>query len=320
MRQQRAALVAELLETLTALRARIRLEILEGGSQRAPFQFGDAGIIDIGALAQPRQRFAIGGSSIFRDRLDVDVERVQEHPAVRRIGAAIGRPVVEQRMERIEADTIGAQLARKLDQASQIGEVAHAPVARRAHAVELHGDQPGAVEITGIGLRRHDQRHVLALGAGVHQAQTMHAHRQGLRPVDAATIRPALADDPAAGHDRPADRQFGSSRHLCVRSLTWPDHYRPNHNAALVARRQRIDDDFERGLVGHTSLTLAVDKLGENSEITGLAVEVHSARGLHGAGAGHRGIVLIRKEDRRVNAPHPVSVPRGNNCRASGIL
>src|SRR6201999_3355525 len=39
VRQQRAALVTELLETLAALGARIRPEILKSRSQRAPFQF-----------------------------------------------------------------------------------------------------------------------------------------------------------------------------------------------------------------------------------------------------------------------------------------
>src|SRR5581483_9443356 len=90
VRQQGAALDAELLETLAAFGARARLETLEGRSQRAPLQASDPGIIDISALPQPRQRFAIGACAIFRDRLDVDVERVEEHPAVRRIGAAIG--------------------------------------------------------------------------------------------------------------------------------------------------------------------------------------------------------------------------------------
>ena len=82
----------------------------------------------------------------------------------------------------------------------------------------------------------------------------------------------------------------------------------------------RVDDDFQRGLVGQAGLALAVDELGENPEILGLAVQVHSARGLHEAGGRHRGIVLITKEDRRVNAPYPAPVPQGNNWRASGIL
>src|SRR6202035_1322269 len=83
MRQQRAALVAELLETLAALRAGIRLEIFESRAQRAPFQFGDAGIIDRGGLPQPRQSFPTGIAAVFRNGFHVDVECIEEQPAVR---------------------------------------------------------------------------------------------------------------------------------------------------------------------------------------------------------------------------------------------
>ena len=92
---------------------------------------------------------ASGGNSGML--LDVDIERVEKQPAVRRIGAAIAGPIVEQGMQRIEADAVGAEMVRELDQAGEIGEIAHAPVARRADAVELDREQPAAVEIAAKG-------------------------------------------------------------------------------------------------------------------------------------------------------------------------
>ena len=78
---------------------------------------------------------------------DVDIERVEKQPAVRRIGAAIARAVVEQRVQRIEADAVGAEMIGEFDQAGEVGEIAHAPIARRADAVKLDREQPAAVEI-----------------------------------------------------------------------------------------------------------------------------------------------------------------------------
>ena len=47
----------------------------------------------------------------FLDRLDVDVERIEKQPAVRRIRAARAvRPVVELRVQRIEPDAGAAEI------------------------------------------------------------------------------------------------------------------------------------------------------------------------------------------------------------------
>ena len=63
-------------------------------------------------------------------------------PAVRKVGAGLVGPVVEQGMQRIEPDRRGAERAGDVDQIREVGEIAVAPIAARADAVELHGDGP----------------------------------------------------------------------------------------------------------------------------------------------------------------------------------
>src|SRR6185437_11536875 len=107
-------------------------------AQRPPFQRSDADIIDERVLLQPREGIAIGDPLRAWNRLRIDIESIEEQAAVRRIGAAIAGAVVEQRMQRIEADAVGAELMGKPDQAFEIGKIPHAPVAGRADAVELY--------------------------------------------------------------------------------------------------------------------------------------------------------------------------------------
>ena len=56
------------------------------------------------------------------------------------VGAHVGR------MQRIDADHAGAQARGELDQRAQVGEIADAPVALGAHAVELNHEPPDAAE------------------------------------------------------------------------------------------------------------------------------------------------------------------------------
>ncbi len=69
-------------------------------------------------------------------------------------------------MQRIEADAVGAELVGEVDEIGKIGEIAHPPVARRADAVELDGQQPAAVKIAGERrCGRRNQRRLVG-GAG----------------------------------------------------------------------------------------------------------------------------------------------------------
>ena len=52
-------------------------------------------------------------------------------------------------------------LSPELKQAFEIGEIANAPITRRADTVKLDGQQPTAIEIATKGVRRgDDQRHL----------------------------------------------------------------------------------------------------------------------------------------------------------------
>src|SRR5207249_11809005 len=75
---------------------------------------------------------------IFRDRLDVQIEDIQSQAARRAIGTAL------RRMQWIHADDGSAARGGELEQRAQIAEVADAPVALGAHAVELHHEAPHA--------------------------------------------------------------------------------------------------------------------------------------------------------------------------------
>ena len=93
---------------------RIGLESSECRAQRGPFQCGDGDIVDDVAFPQARQRVPCPGvEPKFRDVLDIDIERVEKQPAVRRIRTAIGRMVVEQNVQRIEPDAICPELLGK---------------------------------------------------------------------------------------------------------------------------------------------------------------------------------------------------------------
>ena len=59
----------------------------------------------------------------------------------------------EQRMQRVDPDAL-APSRRLLGQIGEIGEVADAPVALRAHAVELRGQAPEPAEVRGPWQRR----------------------------------------------------------------------------------------------------------------------------------------------------------------------
>ena len=132
----------------------------------------------------------------FRKLFDVDIERVEKQPAVRRIGAAIARAIVEQGMQRIEADAVGAEMIGEFDQAGEVGKVTYAPVARGADAVKLDREQPATVELaTKRPFRRRNQRHVLG-SRGVAHLKPVNAMWQVPGPVDGVIGALALGDKP----------------------------------------------------------------------------------------------------------------------------
>ena len=160
----------------------------------------------------------------FRELLDVDIERIEKQPAVRRIGTAIAGTIVEQGMQRIEADAVGPQVMRQFDQAAQVGEIPHPPIAGRAHAVELDGQQPAATEITvKRPFRRDQQRHFLSGRSGVRQLQPVDTKRQTLRPQDDPIAGFAFRDNFVATQDFPTQRETGSFRQFGPRRTAGAD-------------------------------------------------------------------------------------------------
>ena len=99
---------------LSARKLALALKAANAEPQRPPLQACDCDIVD-GLLCLKRgvispllgERLFAANSGNF---LDVDIECVEKQRAVRRIRAAIAGAVVEQRMQRIEADALGAQI------------------------------------------------------------------------------------------------------------------------------------------------------------------------------------------------------------------
>jgi hypothetical protein len=83
-----------------------------------------------------------GKAGKLRYRLDIDIKRVEEQPAVRRIRACGLGMVIEQSVQRVEGDARSTELARKLEEAFEVGEVTMTPVAPRPHPIKLHGERP----------------------------------------------------------------------------------------------------------------------------------------------------------------------------------
>ncbi|MGY3656972.1 hypothetical protein ACVJ19_003635 [Bradyrhizobium sp. USDA 376] len=273
--QKRRAGGAEGVKLLAPCRARARHEAVEGSAQGQPFQRRHIRIGHAVAFAQPRGSGGrvgdeVGG--IFRDRLDVDIERIEKQPAVRRIGAAIGRLIVEQHMQRIEADAVGAELLGEPDETGEIGEIADAPIAVRADAVELHGEQPAAIEIAAEGaLGRHDHRHVFGRAPGIRQRQAVIAERQAGGPGDDGLARLALRDHIAVAEDLPLQRRRPGCRQFGARMSQGADHDRPADEAVDPLLRQGIEDGFERLGRGDPQLAEGVNEFGLNALDPGLS-------------------------------------------------
>ena len=274
-RQQRRSVGTEGIELVAADTARGFHETVKGGAQGSPFQRRHIGIGDTIAFAQPRGGRGRVRDEVcrkFRDGLDVDIERIEKQPAVRRIGAAIGRMIVEQHMQRIEPDTVGAQLLGEPDEARQIGEIADAPIAVRTDAVKLHGEQPAAVEITAKGaLGCHDHRHLFRRTFGIGQRQPVIAKRQAVGPGDHRLARLALRDHIAVAGDFPLQRRRADGRKLGARIAQRANHDRPADEAVDPLLRQGVEDGFERLGRGDPQLSEGIDEFGLNALDPGLS-------------------------------------------------
>ncbi len=274
-RQQRRALSAEGVERVATDAACALREAVEGGAQAQPFQRGHVGIGHAVAFAQTgRGRSRVGHEvrGEFGDGLDVDIERIEEQPAVGRIRAAIGRMVVEQDVQRIEPDTVGAELLGEPHQICKIGEIADAPVAVRTDAVELHGEQPAAVEIAAEGaLRRHEHRHLFRHTFGICQCQAVITERQAGGPGDHRLARLALRDHIAVSGQCPFQRRRADGRQFRARVSERANHHGPADEAIHPLFRQGVEDGFESHGIGDPQLSEGVGEFGLNALDPGLS-------------------------------------------------
>src|SRR5260221_85194 len=131
------------------------LELAKQDLEQRTLDRRDALVVDQRRGAQCREVFLearIGDASARLgalretiDALDVEIEQVEEQAARRRVRTEALWRLGEHRVQRVEPDRLGAQRPGAARQLGQIGEIADAPAARRAHAVELHRDAPDAL-------------------------------------------------------------------------------------------------------------------------------------------------------------------------------
>ncbi len=132
----------------------LRTEMREQEFQHFELGGGHAGVVDqrrctqigqarleAGRANQPPR--GIAGIELV-DRLHVDVQHVDLLARRRAVRAGMRRVVREQRMQRAQADDVGAALGHDADQLRQIAEIADAPVVLRAQRIELHRRAPDA--------------------------------------------------------------------------------------------------------------------------------------------------------------------------------
>ena len=130
-------------------------KVLPQQRQRLVFGGGHTGVVHHLGAAQ-RSQAALEGDAlhqgahgvafgVFGHILDGDVERVQRFAAAGAVGAGHFGALGEQGVQRVQAHEVGAQAGHHLDQRTQVAQVTHAPVARRAQGVELHAGPPPAL-------------------------------------------------------------------------------------------------------------------------------------------------------------------------------
>lgn len=164
-----------------------RAKVLEQQLQHFELGGGHAGMVDQRRGPQRREpaleprRFdvparGLAGREIV-DRLDVDVQHVDPLPRRRAVGAGARRIGREQRVQRVQADQVGALPGHAVDERFEVAEIADAPVARRAQCIELQRRPPDAAA-------------VLHGGWSVAAAGRSDEHRFAGKPVD---LQPVVA-------------------------------------------------------------------------------------------------------------------------------
>ena len=140
--------------------AKLRVDRVE---HRA-LQFRHGNVVDEFRVAQAlqfeleiRRRdhcYGFGAGAEVRHGFDLEVQRIREATGGRTVRAHPLRCIEVQRMQRVDRDQIGAELAEQHCRAGEVAEIADPPVARRAHAVHLQCKSPRASARRLRGRRR----------------------------------------------------------------------------------------------------------------------------------------------------------------------
>ena len=175
-------------------------------------------------------------------------------------------------MQRVEPDAIRAELLCEPDETGEIGEIADAPIAIGADAVELDGEQPATVEIAAKGaLGRHDHRHLFRHAGSICQRQPVVTERQRGRPGQHRLAGLALRDQIAVAGDFPSQRRSAGGDQFGARICQSPNHDRPADEAVDPLLRQGIEDGFEGHGIGDPQLSEGIDEFRLNALDPGLS-------------------------------------------------
>ena len=175
-------------------------------------------------------------------------------------------------MQRVKADTIGAELLGKPNQVGKVSEIADSPVARGAHAVELRRKQPATVELAGEGtLGRHDQWRLFLRPGGIDELQPVVTRPQIMGPDNDALPRLAMRDHLGLVNDGPAQRKFGSLRKFGAWLPANANNDSTADKTVSPFLRQGGEDGCEGVGGGDPLLSQGVDELGLDSLGFGLS-------------------------------------------------
>ena len=249
---------------LKVLRPKARIQHLE----HLELELRHPGVVHHGHIAQCLKAGAPGGRAdqalaivafgVLVDVLHIQVEQVCPLPAGRAVGRGLLRGVREQRVQRVDADEIGALARGHLHQLAQVAEITHAPVGAAAHRVKLDRQAPHAgmrIERAGQFMRSgraHHQRrgaHALAWLAGL-QGQAVVAHRQAGRQLDRG--RHQAGDIFAQQLSREGRRHLGRGGHgSALQALPVFERDEPGHRPAELFGTQSQRAGHRRGRGRH---------------------------------------------------------------------
>src|SRR3954449_13182845 len=106
-------LFSEMTEGLTSCRGGMRPKRAVRELERQRLGVCNSMVVDNIVVSEPQDRVSQPGCfqpGKFRHRLNVDIEWIEEEPAVGKIRTCLVRPIIEQSMQRVESDARCAEI------------------------------------------------------------------------------------------------------------------------------------------------------------------------------------------------------------------